>query len=605
MMKRLTVFILILVLGLFLATPVFAVQDKEFDTSLSRILDTADWVDVDDALDLELQCLEFIYEHKLDLLILSVKDIPEEYTDVKSYRDALYTGDGYGYGADRDGLVLLIDRSIGKLYLKCFGNAVDRFQDDILNTVLTKTTDLINKGFSGKTVISRFIETVAASIDGGSGILSTPEPDVSDGNFPRGGDPSLPDWYPTDKSNLKNISYHDPKAPRVVDRADIFSDEQETQILKQIEKLRDEQGYDAVIVTDVSSYGLAHKIYAADFHQFNGYGFGDDHTGTLLFICMDPENRGFWNATCGKSIDIFADEALEEIEDELYEYMSEGKYTEGVLDYINNLAEYYYSPEWYPENGILESHHNESTTPRVVDNAKLLTAEHITELNGLISNIRDTYGIDVLILTEEKTIWNTDAQNHGKLYFQYNGYGLGEPNKGIVLCIKKETGSVGSSLHGGIWLEGYSGDDVITNRSRLHSRFSERLTFSGDSADTVFKNVKKSLKDIDTFCETGTAPKNYDYSLAIVFALGCGIFCSIGIILFEKSRMKSIKKATTAQSYIVPGSFKKQDISDTYSHSTTSQRERTKNSSSSGGSGSSGSYSSSGGRSYGGSGRSF
>ena len=107
----------------------------------------------------------------------------------------------------------------------------------------------------------------------------------------------MPAWYPKDP--LTFPYYHDKDAPRIVDTADIFSDEEESSMEARLTELRGQLGKDIVVFTDVSTYGLSQPVYAADFYDFNGYGIGDDREGVCLMICMDPADRGWWACCTG------------------------------------------------------------------------------------------------------------------------------------------------------------------------------------------------------------------------------------------------------------------------------------------------------------------
>ena len=106
----------------------------------------------------------------------------------------------------------------------------------------------------------------------------------AEGKYDVNPDTGMPYWYPEDISSFEDFNDYD--APRVVDVADIFTDDEEERMLEGIKSIQDDFNIDLVVFTDVSSYGLERHIYAADFHQFNGYGFGDDFTGSVLFICI-------------------------------------------------------------------------------------------------------------------------------------------------------------------------------------------------------------------------------------------------------------------------------------------------------------------------------
>ena len=104
-------------------------------------------------------------------------------------------------------------------------------------------------------------------------------------------DSSRPYWYPV---STKDFSfYNDTDIPRVVDEADIFTDEEEALMCRLIAQYTEETQHDIVIFTDTTDYGLGHAVYAADFYDFNGYGIGEENEGMCLLICMDPSDRGW------------------------------------------------------------------------------------------------------------------------------------------------------------------------------------------------------------------------------------------------------------------------------------------------------------------------
>ena len=69
-----------------------------------------------------------------------------------------------------------------------------------------------------------------------------------------------PAWYP--ESTVGFQFYNDADAPRVVDTADIFTDEEEAVILKAIAEQSARGNADIVVVTDDNAYGMSHQEYA-------------------------------------------------------------------------------------------------------------------------------------------------------------------------------------------------------------------------------------------------------------------------------------------------------------------------------------------------------
>lgn len=146
---------------------------------------------------------------------------------------------------------------------------------------------------------------------------------------------SLPSWYPENVSSFED--YHDESASRVVDDADILTDAEETALAEQISELTAQYNKDFVIYTDSSSYGMNVSTLAADFYQFNGYGFGDDYSGSVLFICMEDGNRQWYSAFFGDSQNYMTSNNLNETDDAIEPYMRSGDYYDAVAEYINCL----------------------------------------------------------------------------------------------------------------------------------------------------------------------------------------------------------------------------------------------------------------------------
>jgi uncharacterized protein len=150
---------------------------------------------------------------------------------------------------------------------------------------------------------------------------------------------SLPDWYPESWSKFEY--FYDSDAPQLTDTADIFTEEEESVIREKLRELREVYGSDFVVFTDVSTYGLSREIYAADFFEATGHGIGQDYSGMILFICMEPGNRGWWTAAKGAVRPLFTEKAINWIDDKLEPYMRSGDYGQGVIQYLDNLDTLY------------------------------------------------------------------------------------------------------------------------------------------------------------------------------------------------------------------------------------------------------------------------
>ncbi len=151
---------------------------------------------------------------------------------------------------------------------------------------------------------------------------------------------TLPDWYPQgDVSDFED--FHNSSAARVVDDAGIFSAEEEASLTESIEALIKKSGFDFVIYTSNDSYGFSHQTLAADFYQFNGYGLGDDYSGSVLMICMESGNRGWYTAARGSARSYYDYDNINILDDSIEGDMIDGEYFLAMKTYISLIGQLY------------------------------------------------------------------------------------------------------------------------------------------------------------------------------------------------------------------------------------------------------------------------
>ncbi len=121
--------------------------------------------------------------------------------------------------------------------------------------------------------------------------------------------------------------------PRLTDGADLLSPYEEEEILQKLDEISTRQEFDIVIVT-VDSLGVrSPESYADDWFDDHGFGYSDDGDGILLLVSM--EDRDTCISTCGEGIDIFTDEAQDEIWDEILPDLRDGYYADAFLTFAD------------------------------------------------------------------------------------------------------------------------------------------------------------------------------------------------------------------------------------------------------------------------------
>ncbi|MCI8993831.1 MAG: TPM domain-containing protein [Eubacterium sp.] len=112
--------------------------------------------------------------------------------------------------------------------------------------------------------------------------------------------------------------------PRLVDEADLLSDSEESALLSQLDEISERQQVDLVVVTVDSLEGASPMVYADDFYDENGYGFGSGKDGILFLISM--EERDWYISTTGYGITAVTDAGLEYMSEKFLGDLSEGNY---------------------------------------------------------------------------------------------------------------------------------------------------------------------------------------------------------------------------------------------------------------------------------------
>lgn len=423
-----------------------------------------------------------------------------------------------------------------------------------------------------------------------------------------------PDWYPADSAGFS--FYSDPDALRVVDRADIFSEEEEAIIRQAIREQSARGNADIVVVTDASSYGMSHMQYADDFYDYNGYGFGESRDGILLFICMESGNRGWWTSVTGR-LDpavstgpvLYTESVANTFDDALYDYLVAGRYAEGVQNWVGNVGTWLtygvpYAPLWYPtveEQAVWIRQQKLTEVPRIVDTAGLFSGDEAEALERKARLLLTHYGTDVVIHTA-KSDYGMGREAYAQAFYQYGGYGLGTDYSGVLLVMYTDgsydlytEGTVPSCL---------SESGSVT---RLLEQTADAAADKGrkDGCETYLNLLEKAFKKNKIPHSTGT------WIMSAIFAAIAGLIPG-GISRSSASAsMKTVRSAFDSNDYLVEGSFRVDGGHDEFMGVTTTRvynpppQQKTGSSGGGGGSSYSSGHISSSGSSHSGSGRKF
>lgn len=267
------------------------------------------------------------------------------------------------------------------------------------------------------------------------------------------------------------------------------------------------------------------------------------------------------------------------------------------------------------------------TLPRVNDEAGVIDSEEVEALNEKYDALSEKWQFDFAALTVNSTD-GKDIIAFSDDYFDYNGFGIGDDNSGIVLVISFDPRECYISACG----EGTNYFDYYECQNIIDEFYSELK--SGDYAevfDIFADEVEKYLDGTYSYVSDGyddTYGDNFDsddwyysqnqggwsstikreWHTLVLIPIGIGVALAILTVFLLTRGNKSVRMNNSASSYQVPGSFALRNAEDIFLHKTVSRTPHSdpdSNNNSGGGIGSSGTHIGSSGASHSGGGRGF
>lgn len=127
---------------------------------------------------------------------------------------------------------------------------------------------------------------------------------------------------------------------RVFDQAGLFSAEEAARLEEQIAGIRQDEGYDIVVVTTADAGGKSSRTYADDFYDEGGFGDGTDADGILFLIDMD--NREIYLSTAGIMQRYLTDSRIEDVLDHAYDFVQQGEYAGAAMQALEDVSGWYH-----------------------------------------------------------------------------------------------------------------------------------------------------------------------------------------------------------------------------------------------------------------------
>lgn len=239
--------------------------------------------------------------YETDAAVVIVSGYDEE--SISGAAQSRYMNGDYGSNDEYSCIMLFIDSNTGNYYIGDFNSGIDGSGIDMIDE--TVGTYLSNGDYYS--ACYAFAENTRSLLEGSISSLAVQQ---------------------TAKVQ-----------PAVVDSAGYMSSQEKNEVSSLLERIRDTYNVDAAVVT-VESYDQRNMEAAADdYYDYGGYGFGSDHSGFMLMICKGT--REYHITTCGSSIKVLNDSAIDYLCDKVETYLRKDDYYNACRVFAEETYEIY------------------------------------------------------------------------------------------------------------------------------------------------------------------------------------------------------------------------------------------------------------------------
>lgn len=399
------------------------------------------------------------------------------------------------------------------------------------------------------------------------------------------------------------------KYPRLVDKADVLTDEEEKKLLKKLNKISEEEKVDVVVLTVENEAGEDVTAFADDFYDYNNYGFG--HKGDGIILVVDYGTRDWALSTKGKGIYIFTDAGQKYISDKFVKYLSDGEAYEGFKTYANlckKFIEQYRTGAAYDVGNMpkeksetpTEDYSQRRKAARMVDNAKVLSLENKNMLNSKLDVASSARNADISILTLKNEVNDNNILSYAGKYYKDNNFGLGPSKDGVLLVMDFGTNTWA------IYTNGRAVNAIPDEAKEYMTNDFLPVIKKGDTYTGFIRYINlcdKMLANYDSGLtyDEGLVPKKEKLSDVVKDSVLPALFFSLIICIILTRQLKTVKPELQANNYARQDSFCLTDAEDLFLYKTLSKTRRSRSSSSGSSRGGSSTHRSSSGSTHGGS----
>lgn len=192
MKKRFFTLALALFFVLSIILPVCAESGDGFNSPYARLQDDAALLSSDEYNEVLSRLDELCERQSFDVVIHTTEDM-DGYSSVVAYADDYYDYNGYGYGEDRDGIILVVAMNTRDLYISTCGFGITAFTDYGIDTLL----DDVKGYFSDGDYYGGFCSFISEADEYITSAKNGSPYDINDGDY----------YYSSERSGFFNFTW--------------------------------------------------------------------------------------------------------------------------------------------------------------------------------------------------------------------------------------------------------------------------------------------------------------------------------------------------------------------------------------------------------------
>lgn len=133
--------------------------------------------------------------------------------------------------------------------------------------------------------------------------------------------------------------YADAELLRFIDTVGLLPETQAIELILRLSEISNRQNFDVVVAVTNTMSTANPELYAADFYEQHGFGFGENLDGIILMIALEPE-RMFAIATTGYGQYAFTSAGIIFLEDLFLPYLRDDRFFDAFVAYADAVDDF-------------------------------------------------------------------------------------------------------------------------------------------------------------------------------------------------------------------------------------------------------------------------